>query len=166
MTRSILSRMVVTAPVISSTVSPRTRSAMSSAPICDGVASPAIICSKAFADSSRVKAVPVATLPMSALKIHGCALNSPAPAPVLLCLPRRLRASGRGIPGGGDIEEILQHQVPVIGRNALGMELHAMDGQPAVGEAHDQAVGGLRGDTRVRAAGLRVRRPGNDSASP
>ena len=42
-TRSILARMAVTAPVISSTVSPRTRSAISSAPICDGVASPDIM---------------------------------------------------------------------------------------------------------------------------
>src|SRR5579863_3640843 len=42
-TRSILPRIAVTAPVISSTVSPRTRNAISSAPICDGVASPDII---------------------------------------------------------------------------------------------------------------------------
>src|SRR5580692_224268 len=76
-TRSILLRIVVTAPVISSTVSPRTRNAMSNAPICEGVASPAIICSKALADSSRVSAVPVATLPMRALKSTGFALNPP-----------------------------------------------------------------------------------------
>ena len=79
-TRSILLRMVVTAPVISSTVSPRTRSAMRSAPICDGVASPAIICSKASADSSRVNCEPVATLPMRPLKSTAKSLNPPAPA--------------------------------------------------------------------------------------
>ena len=39
-TVSISARMAVTAPVISSTVSPRTRSPISSAPICDGVRRP------------------------------------------------------------------------------------------------------------------------------
>ena len=68
-TRSILPRMAVTAPVISSTVSPRTRNAINSAPICEGVASPDIICSKALAASSRVSVAPVATLPMSALNV-------------------------------------------------------------------------------------------------
>ena len=67
-TPSILARMVVTAPVISSTVSPRTRSAISSAPICEGVASPDIMRSKADAASARVRLAPVATLAMSALK--------------------------------------------------------------------------------------------------
>ena len=66
-TPSILARMVVTAPVISSTVSPRTRKAISSAPICEGVASPDIMRSNAEAASSRVKLAPVATLAMSAL---------------------------------------------------------------------------------------------------
>ena len=63
LTRSILARIAVTAPVISSTVSPRTRNAISSAPICDGVASPDIICSNAIAASSRPSVAPVATLP-------------------------------------------------------------------------------------------------------
>ena len=66
LTRSIFARMAETAPVISSTVSPRTRSAMRRPPICEGVASPDITCSKALAASSRVSAAPVATLPMSA----------------------------------------------------------------------------------------------------
>jgi hypothetical protein len=42
-TRSIFSRMISTAPVISSTVSPRTRSAISNPPIWAGVASPDIM---------------------------------------------------------------------------------------------------------------------------
>ena len=45
--RDIFSRMVMTPPVNSSTVSPRRRSAMRSAPICDGVASPDIMTSNA-----------------------------------------------------------------------------------------------------------------------
>ena len=68
-TRSILARMTDTAPVISSTVSPRTRSAMSSAPICEGVASPDIICSNAPAASSRASVAPVATLAIKPLNV-------------------------------------------------------------------------------------------------
>src|SRR5712672_965698 len=64
LTRSILARMAVTAPVISSTVSPRTRNAISSPPICEGVASPDIMLSKADAASSRDNVAPVATFPM------------------------------------------------------------------------------------------------------
>ena len=66
-TRSIFSRIAVTAPVISSTVSPRTRSAMSSAPICEGVASPDIIVSNPRAASSRLSVAPVAALAINPL---------------------------------------------------------------------------------------------------
>src|SRR5947209_11656488 len=65
LTRSILARIADTAPVISSTVSPRTRSAISRPPICDGVASPDIMMSKADAASSRDNVAPVATFPIS-----------------------------------------------------------------------------------------------------
>src|SRR5215471_19485970 len=64
LTRSILARIADTAPVISSTVSPRTRSAINSPPICEGVASPDIMLSNAEAASSRERVAPVATLPM------------------------------------------------------------------------------------------------------
>src|ERR1700754_3700261 len=67
-TRSILPRIADTAPVISSTVSPRTRSAINSPPICEGVASPDIRLSKAAADSSRVSVAPVATFPIIDLR--------------------------------------------------------------------------------------------------
>src|SRR5262245_51423580 len=63
-TFSILPRIAATAPVISSTVSPRTRSAIKSPPICEGVASPDIMASKAEAASSRDSVAPVATLPI------------------------------------------------------------------------------------------------------
>src|SRR6266481_5751129 len=63
--RSILARIADTAPVISSTVSPRTRSAINSPPICEGVASPDIMLSKADAASSRDSVAPVATFPVS-----------------------------------------------------------------------------------------------------
>src|SRR6201996_7922656 len=67
-TRSILARIADTAPVISSTVSPRTRSAINSPPICEGVASPDIRLSNAAADSSRVSVAPVATFPIIDLR--------------------------------------------------------------------------------------------------
>ena len=119
---SIFARIADTAPVISSTVSPRTRSAIRKAPICDGVASPDIIMSKASAASSRVSAAPVATLPISSLK--------------LLILRSRGQAAGRrplrDIPVAGQIEEILQQDVAVLGGDAFGMELHAVHRQLAV----------------------------------
>src|SRR6202140_663463 len=66
--RSILLRIADTAPVISSTVSPRTLSAISNPPICEGVASPDIMLSKADAASSRDNVAPVATFPMIDLR--------------------------------------------------------------------------------------------------
>ncbi len=67
-TLSILARIAVTAPVISSTVSPRTRSAISRPPICEGVASPDIMRSNACAASSRDSVAPEATLAIRPLK--------------------------------------------------------------------------------------------------
>src|ERR1019366_5868965 len=69
LTRSILARTADTAPVISSTVSPHTRSAISKPPICEGVASPDIILSKAAAASSLDSVAPVATFPMIELRL-------------------------------------------------------------------------------------------------
>jgi len=50
------------APVISSTVSPRARMPISSAPICASLAPPDMIVSKASAASVSVSVVPAATL--------------------------------------------------------------------------------------------------------
>ena len=44
------------------------------------------------------------------------------------------------------IQKILQHLLPVLGEDGLGVELDAVDGQFAVGEAHDFAFGGFGGD--------------------
>src|SRR6188508_1799729 len=140
LTPRILDRMVVTAPVISSTVSPRTRSAINKPPICDGVASPDIMRSKAPAASSRVRLAPVATLAMSALNssamagVSGSRANSRSlawggdAAPVL------------GIPGGSDIQKILQYQMPVLGSDAFGMELHAVNRKRVVNKSHHELV--------------------------
>src|SRR4029077_13440167 len=149
-TRSILARMTDTAPVISSTVSPRTRSAMSSAPICEGVASPDIICSNAPAASSRASVAPVATLAINPLKvsvtvgfsIRVCVLlvrigSGGAPPP------------GRFVPGRSDIEKVLQHPMAVLRRDSLGMELHAMHRQLPMRQAHDQPVVGIGGHRKI-----------------
>src|SRR5262249_21701005 len=139
-TPSILARIVVTAPVISSTVSPRTRSAISSPPICDGVASPDIMRSKAPAASSRVRLAPVATLAMSALKssaivnVSGCRLQR-------RCFARRHWApTSLFIPGGGDVEKIPEHQIPVLRGDAFRVELHTMHRKAGMDQPHDQAV--------------------------
>src|SRR5262249_11338239 len=137
-TLSILARMVDTAPVISSTVSPRTRNAINKAPICDGVASPDIMTSNALAASSRVSAAPVATLPMSALK--SCMAGS---------MRARRSPAVRFVPGCRDIEEVLQDQMTVLGRDALGMELDAVDRKATVRQAHHQAIVGLGSNRKV-----------------
>src|SRR5919201_2549929 len=135
LTRSILLRIAATAPVISSTVSPRTRSAINRPPICDGVASPDIIRSNACAASSSVSAAPLATLAISALR------SSIALVPSVRGRP----PAGLCVPGGGELEEILQDDVAVIGRDALGMELDTVHRQPRMRDPHDQFVVGLGG---------------------
>ena len=46
----------------------------------------------------------------------------------------------------GKIEEIGEELMPVLRGDALGVELHAVHGIALVLQAHDHAVGGLRGD--------------------
>src|SRR2546429_174669 len=58
---SALALMIRAAPVISSTVSPRTRSPIRKAPICDGVASPLMMISKAASASLSLRRRPAAT---------------------------------------------------------------------------------------------------------
>src|SRR5215471_5699041 len=61
-------RMIRAAPAISSTVSPRTLSAIRNAPICDGVASPLIMMSNAPSASLSLRLRPCATCASSALR--------------------------------------------------------------------------------------------------
>ena len=82
-----------------------------------------------------------------------------------------LRADGaasavRCVPVGGEVEEILQQQVAMLGGDAFGMELHAVHRQALMHQAHDQAVVGLRGDGQFAPACSRARPSANDSASP
>src|SRR5215510_10903030 len=149
LTPSILLRIVVTAPVISSTVSPRTRSAIRSPPICDGVASPDIMRSKAAAASSRVRVAPVATLAMSALK--SSATSGPS--------RRQMECGGRActpglpsalrVPRSSNVEKVFQHQAAVLGGNALGMKLNAVHRQSAMHDPHHKAIGSFRVDYQI-----------------
>src|SRR5215469_7826559 len=149
-TRSILARITLTAPVISSTLSPRTRNAINSAPICDGVASPDIICSKAAAASSRVSAAPVATLARSGLNSTVTARPSIDPC------PRHARGgwigaapSGRCVPCGGEIEKIFQQQMALLGGDAFGVKLHAVHRQLSMRKPHHQAVLGFGSEMKI-----------------
>jgi Lon-like protease len=58
-------------------------------------------------------------------------------------------ATGRRIAGAAHREEVAQQLHPGRGQHRLGMELHALDGEVAVPQAHDEAVGGLRGDLQI-----------------
>src|SRR4030088_1073350 len=153
-TRSIFERIADTAPVISSMVSPRTRIAIKRPPICEVVASPDIMRSNAMAACSRLNEAPLAAWPISALR------SMPAPSMPRAVAARRLGGFGAavrglvarmpvGMPLGREREKILQHEMPVLGGDAFGMELHAVNGQRPMGEAHHQAVGGFRRHLQV-----------------
>ena len=143
-----LARMVRAAPVISSTVSPRTRSAIRKPPICAGVASPDIM--RVEGRAGFVLAQPLAggELREQRLEIAGRLAHAAT-------LLRR-----------GETQEIAQQIVAALRRDALGMELHAVQRPLAMRDAHDDAVLGLGGDARAPAAGRRARRSASDSASP
>src|SRR5664279_5837526 len=47
------------------------------------------------------------------------------------------------VPGGGEIEEVLQYQVAVLGGDALGMKLHSVHGQARMRQAHHQTIAGF-----------------------
>jgi hypothetical protein len=68
-TAVIRARMARTAPVSSGTVSPRTRIAISSAPICAGVASPDMMMSNAASASLSVSASPAARRARNGLRL-------------------------------------------------------------------------------------------------
>src|SRR5690554_5978316 len=115
-TGSILARMVATAPEISSTVSPRTRSAIRKPPIWLGVASPDITMSKAARASSKSSALPAATFAI-------CALKS------LITVPSEAQC--------------LRHRVAIDAHTVLPLQFGHHLVEQVVGKAARQAVGGL-----------------------
>ena len=52
------------------------------------------------------------------------------------------------------LQKILQHMLPVLGEDRLGVELDAVDGEVTVGEAHDFAFGGFGGDFQAGREGF------------
>ena len=52
------------------------------------------------------------------------------------------------------LQKILQHLLAVLGEDGFGVELDAVDGQFAVGEAHDFAFGGFGGDFEAGGEGF------------
>src|SRR5690606_5197472 len=142
LTRTMRARNASTAPAISSTVSPRTRSAIRKAPLWAGVTSPESRVSKAWRASSRLSETPVATLAMKGLK---ASIGVPS--------TRSCGAPGL-VPARGDIEEVAHHGRAMLGEDALGVELHPVQRQPAVRHAHDETVLALGSDGKVRRAAL------------
>src|SRR5262249_61150566 len=98
------------------------------------------------AAASRVSAAPVAALAINARNASVTTAPSQPPAR----RPAGLRPpAGRGVPRRGDVEKVAQDQVPVLGGDALGMELNAVDGEAAVREPHDEAAVGLGGHAEL-----------------
>src|SRR6202161_3916771 len=66
--------------------------------------------------------------------------------------PRRRRSRAfntaaapiRGVPLRGDLKEIPQEQMAMLGSDAFRMKLHAVNRKPLVGKSHDQSVVGIR----------------------
>ncbi len=139
----ILARIASTAPVISSTVSPRTRSAMRKPPICEGVTSPESIASKAAAASARESAAPAATLAMRGLKD-----SMPA--------SRLQRASPRALKAAASSRKIAQDVAAVLARDALRMELHAIDGLGFVSDSHDETIVALGADLEINGSAFAI----------
>src|SRR5262245_21339158 len=147
-TRIMRARSICAAPVISSTVSPRTRSAIRKAPICAGVAAPAVIWSSAVRISSSLSVAPCETFWIRcrnsgegwASMVASCRVAGG----VNVATPRRQT---------GEIEEVGEQRVSVLGGDALGVELHAVDGVRLVFKPHDEPVGFRGHDQVLRQAG-------------
>src|SRR5436190_6548400 len=135
-TRFMRERSICAAPVISSTVSPRTRSAIRKAPICAGVAAPAVIWSSAVRISSSVSVAPPETFWIRAR-------NSCEGWASIVRLSGGV-AEGAHVAAAraesGHLQEVGEQRVAVLGGDALGMELHAVHGMRRVLHAHDHAA--------------------------
>ena len=132
---TIRSRRLRAPAVISSTVSPRTRSAISRPATWAGVALPVIIsanASPASASLERRAGGGLADQLLEALQLGGHARP----------------------PTSASARKFLQDAVAVLGLDALGMELDAVDRQARVAQAHDRAVGGARIDLELGRHGL------------
>ena len=136
----ILARIMRAAPVSSSTVSPRTRSAIRKAPIWAGVAAPAVADQHALHDRF----------------IEGCARGESADDALDLGSGHRptlrRRRAGRAMRRRGlrpASSKLASSAWPCSRGDALEVELHGVHRMRAVLQAHDDAVGGLAVDLQV-----------------
>src|SRR5262249_40224095 len=136
-------RSICAPPVISSTVSPRTLSAIRKAPICAGVAAPAVIWSSAVRISSSPKVEPCETFWISRRNSwEGWAsmiVSRGGPSGAAIATARRQAR---------EVEGVGKQRVAVLGGDAFRVELHAMHRVQLVRKPHDQPVGG-RGHDQV-----------------
>src|SRR5215469_4428883 len=128
-TAVIRARMARTAPVISGTVSPRTRIAISKAPICAGVASPDMMMSNAPSASVSLRVSPAARRARNGFRLLDTS---------------RSGGARRGVGAARDRQEICQQFMAMLAGDAFGMKLYAEYRQRAVPHAHDQPVLGPR----------------------
>src|SRR4051812_47890076 len=112
-------RIVAARPAISSTVSPFVRRAMRKAEISTSVALPAMISASTSPACAWLRSRPDASASMAAVRT-GFGI-------------RWRRRLVRG-------EEVAQHVLAALGEHRLGVELHALDGQLAMPQAHEHAT--------------------------
>src|ERR1700722_8165964 len=63
-------------------------------------------------------------------------------------------ATVRGVPLRGDLEEIPQQQMAMLGSDAFRMKLYPVNGKPLVSKSHDQSVVGIGGRSELRRQAL------------
>src|SRR5579863_3242145 len=111
--------------VISPTVSPRSRMAVTAAAICAGVGSPRKQAAKKASASASVSVAPSARRESSGLKASVMALGR----------------SGRGLAlDACEVQEVGQQRMPAFGGDRLWVKLHAEYGAIAMPNGHDLSV--------------------------
>src|SRR5262245_55597219 len=126
------------APAISSTVSPRTRSPISSAAICASVAPPDMMMPNASAASLSLSVASSATRRRMGRRSASSAMVA---AERLEDTGRRSWRFAACAPlDAGKVEKTGEQPMAVLRGDALGMELHAVHGVALVLQPHDDAV--------------------------
>src|SRR5262245_39882940 len=132
------------APAISSTVSPRWRSVIRSAPICASVVPPDMMSPNASAASLSLSVAPSATRRRIGRRSASSAMRA---AERLEDTGRRSWRFAACAPlDAGKVEEIGEEPMPMLRGDALGMKLHAMHGVAFGLQPHDNAVARLGRD--------------------
>src|SRR5436305_1430129 len=88
-------------------------------------------------------------------RVTPCGVNSmftPSAASTSAAPERDERArlpAPRGVPDGGDVEKVQQHEMAVLGGNALRMKLNTVHRQRAMRQSHDETITGFRRDRKL-----------------